>query len=407
MLHIQIGPSPLALGLLVPITKAAGFAVCIVGRPGDDSPRRYGCAGTGPEGRLGYQAVEWFEGPKSLDDLPADLLARIEVDEPLLLTCTLRDRVDQRRGFIEALLRRRPGNAETVALACENAPHQLYDEIAQICDELGVHYLRTVVNRMCIKRPPDSDGRRMVFAHSLGEWLVERPSQPCSLLDALEQVEEFEVVDDLEARLARKLWMVNGAHQALALIAWEGNTGTLRVRFPDERAWREQEDDLRAAAQDRTVSARLDHLHGAMDDALSVKHPGLVDNLGYGVKHVVAYSEHPDSIKRVLGSFLRLELTPFIETLDVRLAQPARICAARAHSVASFGFVFNVFESLAANLDAFLDAKVVRANPGSIDPLDDLQAAEAYARLVDGWMPEKEATARVLRLAEGLADHRD
>jgi len=48
----------------------AGFDVCIVGRPGDSSPREYGHAGSGPTGRLRYPEVTWFIGPATSSDLP-------------------------------------------------------------------------------------------------------------------------------------------------------------------------------------------------------------------------------------------------------------------------------------------------------------------------------------------------
>jgi hypothetical protein len=405
VLHIQIGPSPLALGLLVPFTLAAGFEVCIVGRPGDTSPAVYGYAGTGPKGRLGYHRVTWFEGPQRFEDLPSELRERLRSDEPTLLTCTLREKIADRRAFVEELIRSRPAGAETILLACENSPHDAYRDIGMICDELGVTVLRTVVNRMCIERPLDSDRRRMVSAHELGEWLVERPKEPSRVLSSLEAVEEFGVVDDIEARLARKLWMVNGAHQALALIAWHANRRSLERSLEEGDSQREAEDDLRSVALDRAVSARLSYLHAAMNEALESEYPSLEGNLDYGLEHVLAYGEHPDSIKRVLGAFLRLELVTFIEALEVRLARPARACAGLGRSVEAFKFVFDVFESLVLNLDAFLDSDRIRRDPALIDPEIDALAIKAYASLLGGWMSVEEAKERVARLTEALAGH--
>lgn len=407
MLHVQIGPSPLALGLLVPLTRAAGFDVCVIGRSGDDSPDVYGCAGTGPEGRLRLHRVTWFIGPEGVEEVPEDLLARVRSDEPMLLTCTLRDKIAERREFIEALLGMRPLGSETIFLACENAPDAVYGEIAEACRGRGVWVLRTVVNRMCIERPRDSYRRRMVFAHELGEWLFERPPGQSQILDALGVFDEVEAVDDIEAGLARKLWMVNGAHQALALIAWQANMRILRIAKEAGESEREPDDDLRESAGKPGVIARLSHLHGAMDDALKAEYPSLVKNLDYGVEHVEAYAEHPDSIKRVLGAFLRLDLTTFIETLEVRLAEPARVCARLGRSVEPFKHVFDIFEKLVVNLDSFLDSDRVRESPDAIDPADDLRAGEAYAKLLDRWMSPQEIDERVARLTEALATHRN
>jgi hypothetical protein len=321
----------------------------------------------------------------------------------MLVTCTLRDRIVERRSFIEELLRVRPPGSETTLLACENAPDGAYRELADNCKKLDVTFLRTVVNRMCIGRDPDSKGRRIVSAHELGEWLIEWPGAPSYLLEALAEVEEVELVVDIDAHHDRKLWMVNGAHQALALMARYGGTQDLRIARDDEEPDDEEKDDLRQVAQDPRVLGRLLHLHGAMDDALHWAHPALSGNLDYGLEHVVAYGEHPDSVNRVLGAFRRRDLAPFIETLEVRLAQPARICFEQGRSVAPFAHIFDAFESLVEYLDAFLDAIEVRENPDSFDPTADEWAVAAYARLVRGWNSERHAEERVARFAEALA----
>lgn len=322
----------------------------------------------------------------------------------MLVTCTLRGDIAGRRGFVEELLKERPGGAETLMLACENAPDSAYDEIAAGCPP-DVRVLRTVVNRMCIGLDPDSEGRRMVSAHPFGEWLIEQPAETSSLLDALTATPEVDVVVDIEARHDRKLWMVNGAHQALALIAWDGDARALQGLEESEPEFK-AEDDLRAAAQDLSVSARLSHLHMAMDAALSHIHPQLENNLDYGIKHVLAYAEHPDNITRVLGGFLRRELASFIATLEVRLAQPARICHELGLSVAPFELVFDIFEDLVENLDAFLDAEDIRRNPSSFDPRADEAAVQAYARLVQGWNSKEQAEVRAARFADALAASR-
>lgn len=405
MFHVHIGPSPLALGLLIPCTKAAGFGTCVVGRPGDDSPNSYGYVGTGPEDLLSYPKVDAFEGPSQYSDLSAEVRRKIESDEPLLLTCTLREMIVQRQSLVEELLRARQKDAETIFLPCENAPHSAYAQLIAVCEETGATARCTVVNRMCTEGERDSENRRMVSAHSLGEWLIERPSEPSPMLEQLEIAAEVKMIDDYKARQARKLWMVNGAHQALALMAWEGTERTLEIVDEGEGQAR-RSDDLRDAARGARVLARLSHLHAAMDDALIHEYPHLKGSLDYGLEHVIAYSEHPDSVKRVLGAFRRQDLAPFIKTMEIRLARPAEICASLGRSVAPFAYVFDVFENLCLSLDAFLDVAALRIDPGLIDPEVDKRALQAYARLVKGWTSEDEAEERVRRLARALASHR-
>lgn len=407
MFHVHLGPSPLALGLLIPCTTAAGFGVCVFGRPGDQSPSQYGLVGTGPEALLTFLKVEAFEGPDGYEDISEDVRQRIASPEPLLLTCTLREMIAERYPLVEGILRARPNGAETILLPCENAPHSTYTDLSQICDLTGALFQRTVVNRMCTERERDSENRRMVSAHPLGEWLIEQPQRPSALLDQLASgVEEVRLVDDYDARKARKLWMVNGAHQALAMMAWDATERTLGVIEGDDPVFLRRSDDLREAARRQRVSARLHHLHAAMDDALLHVYPRLQGNLAYGLEHVIAYSEHPDSVKRVLANFRRQDLAPFIETMKARLGEPAEICSQLERSLAPFTFVMDVFESLALNLDAFLDVAQLRLEPDRIDARADERALAAYAQLLGGWLSAIEVEERVQRLASALASQR-
>jgi hypothetical protein len=389
VLHVQFGPSPLALGLLIPASRAAAFDVAIIGRPGDRSPVRYGRSISGPHGRLVYTTVQWFEGPSTFDDLPDDLRARIASAEPLLVASTLRDQIIERTELVERVLRARPAGCETVVLACENAPHRAYNDIAGVADETGTLMLQTVVNRMCIASENDSDGRRLVSAHPLGEWLIERPARSMELLEQLATATEVEIVDDISARHDRKLWMVNGAHQALALMA-------RRANHPD----------LPLAARDPTVAARVSHIHAAMNDALEKVHPELSDNLDYAVAHVQAYSEHPDSINRVLGQFNRSRLASFFVMLDDRLGRPARICARNGVSTAPFVAVINQLDQLLANVDAYQDAESLRNGIAGIDPDRDVEAVRAYEDLLTDWMADQEIARRARYVEAVLAQHR-
>lgn len=403
MLHLHIGPSPLALGLLAPTTLAAGFDVCLIGPSGDKSPTEYVFSGSDPDGQFRIYRVDWFEGPQILTDLPDDLRERIGGEEPLLLTATLRDRIGDRRQLIEELLRARPGEAETTMLACENAPDPAYGEIAASCDQPGFQMLRTVVNRMCVRLPRDSEGRRVVSAHSLGEWLVERPAGESRALRILAGVPEVELVDDIDARHDRKLWMVNGAHQALALFGRQAGVRELTIPGRDDVAEDTELDDLRVHARDRGIRQRLEELHQAMVAGLQSRHEGLEDSLEYGYRHVRAYGEHPDSIDRVLGAMKRSDLAPFVVALDARLAEPARVCFELRLPLRPFERVFDIFEDLMRDLDAFADAEAVRRDPALVTAEGDRRALAAYARLLRGWTENEAAVARLRNFAKGLA----
>jgi hypothetical protein len=233
--------------------------------------------------------------------------------------------------------------------------------------------------------PRDDRRRRMVSAHPLGEWLIERPAEPSALLDQLAKATDIESVNDIDARENRKLWMVNGAHQALALMALAGGHRTLR-----------------GAARTPAVLARLAHIHGTMNEALRRVHPELEDNLGYGVKHVVAYCEHKDGISRVLAAYRRSDLTTFFENLDVRLAAPARLCAGDGVSVEPIVHVIETLERMVKNIDHFSDARELRRRTATISPERDARAIAAYEGMLSGWRPEDETARRVQNMRKVL-----
>jgi hypothetical protein len=377
------------------MTLDGGFEVCVVGKPGESSAKAFGITGSGPSGRLAYREVTWWEGPTTVEDLPEEVLRRVAGSAPLLITASLREAISARSEFIIEVLGRRPKNAETIMLACENAPHQDYEQVRGACSQAGALMLDTVVNRMCLALENDREGRRMVSAHRLAEWLVQRPggSPLPAILRALAAVNGFEVVGDIDARLARKLWMVNGAHQGLALMARRANAeGRL-----------ESADDLRQALHDPQIAARLGHIHNAMNEALRIAHPGMSDSIRYGMEHVRAYAEHPDSVARVLKALRRLELIPFLDALDERIAAPARICAAGHRSVEPFTHVIDVFLELAANIDAFEDNILARNTPISVS--DDIEVVERFRAMLSGWAADiDKQTGHFARL---LADHRE
>jgi hypothetical protein len=400
MLHINIGPSALAMGLLIPMTLDAGFDVCLIGKPGPREDTTFGISNSAPGGSLSFCEVNWFEGPSEVDELPAEVQTRIQSDEPLLITASMRAAIGARVDFIVEILRRRPSSAaETIVLACENAPHADYEKVREACTQYGALMLSTVVNRMCLELPRDLEKRRRVSAHPLGEWLIGVPEQTpgahaSKILAALASVEGFEAVNDIVARHDRKLWMVNGAHQALALMARRGNA--------DYRL--EASDDLRHALSYPPTKLCLENLHSAMNAALHMRYPTLTGSVEYGRKHVQAYAEHPDSVARVLKAFRRLELMPFLHALDDRIAAPARVCHEHGMSVEPFSHVLDVFLELVANVDAFEDNIQVRRTLISVE--SDIALVERFREILTPWADDtiEKQTGHFARL---LADHRE
>jgi hypothetical protein len=403
MNHVHIGPSALAHGLLIPCTISAGFAVAVVGRISRRDSTEYIYVNTAT-GRRWPREVDLVEGPRNLPGASRELRGMVEDQDPLLLTCSLRGAIVERRDLVVELLKGRPRGAETVFAACENTPHATYREIEELCRAEGGVPLRTVVNRMCREeKERDAENRRVVLAHPLGEWVFEAPPRPMPLLDALARVDEVEVVEDYEARKARKIWMVNGVHVALALEA--------RAAFLDsfeEDEWdagRKEEggaSDLTELARRPEVIIQLSQLHGPMNEALMRTYPALTNNLEYGKKHVLAYMEHSDLAERVLSGFNRRNLAPFIETMEERLGEPARVCFKAGCSREAFEPVLDVFEDLVSDPGAFLDAEEVRKDRDLVSKAADERAVAAYERFLTGWMPVAAVEERVARFAESL-----
>ncbi len=392
MNHVHIGPSPLAHGLLIPATLAAGFSVFLIGRPGASGPAEY----VEIDSRTGEKKtheIAAFEGPAALADTSMELRSQIGRGEPLLITSTLRDAIVPRRHLVAEILKARPKGAETLFAACENSPHPIYREIEDACVDAGAVALRTVVDRMCLEEEElDEQGRRVILAHPAGEWLFEAPDKPLPVLDAICTAGGAKAVEDYVARRDRKLWMVNGTHQALALLA----------RVAPVRRYEIDAESLSKAARRSRTMVFISHLHGPMDEALRRLYPALTGNLQFGMERALAYTEHPDKASRVLSGMKRQDLGPFILSMDERLGRPARVCFQAGCSVEAFSAVLDVFEAVASDPEAFGDALEIRRDPDLISDTIDLQAVEAYERFIGSWMSDEEVTQRLDRFAAAL-----
>lgn len=404
MNHVHIGPSPLALGLLVPCTLAAGFDVVLLGRPGASYHPEYVHVETGSGERVVRRPVA-FEGPLRLADASDAVRSRVGSDAPLLLTCTLRDAIVDRVDLVAEALEARPPGAETVFAACENSPHSAYQDLEERFAAEGVTPVKTVIDRICREEnDQDDEGRRVVLAHSAGEWLFEAPVEPLAVFEALSRVSEVALVKGLAAYRDRKLWIVNGAHLFVGLLARNAPVDEFDL---DEPARRHEEDcergeDLTETARRPEVIVHVSHLHTAMNEALERSHPDLPGNLAYGMDRVLAYIDQPDSARRVLSGFERAELAPFIATMAERIGRPAEICSENGCSVGAFLPVLDFFEDVVTDLDAFLDADLIRCDPRLVSEDADGRAVAAYRQFLEGWLPAAMLAERIERFEAAL-----
>jgi hypothetical protein len=391
--HIQLGASKLALGLIVPLTVGLGMEVHLVGRPGRDSRAEFGVSFAG-NGGLSFYEVASFKGPTTVTEMDASAREALLSPRPVLFTATLRGAIAERFQFTRELLQiRADREVETVFLACENSPAGLYERLRGEFEPRGVRFLPTMVNRICPAFIETHDPRRIVRAHPLGEWVIQGSADEGQILaDLASAVDTVQLTEDLRPFELRKRWLVNGGQLQLAILAHSAKRRSLR-----------------AAANRPGLRDPVNHFHAEANRVLEAEFPELDGNLPYAISHVIAFCEITDSVKRVLD-IRRADLAPFFRSFDARFGEPARRATAFAD-----GRTPEVFLSCLAALDYLLEQR--RAfnwqdadnprHPARLSEAADDEAAEAYAAMLSGWVPENSIGPRRDRLGIVLAAQRD
>lgn len=130
---------------MIPLSKRAGFRVCLVMREeGDALPRDdegypvYTLKCEGPTRWEDRCRVDWACAPRAVADLPEPVRSQLGSTDPVLLTATLRDGIDARAPLIEEILRARPRRGEeTVVMPCENDVPRRWSAIEELCEGTG------------------------------------------------------------------------------------------------------------------------------------------------------------------------------------------------------------------------------------------------------------------------------
>lgn len=404
MLCVHIGPGPLGLGLIVEQLERAGFDICLVGPPAraDREQRRFGIAFTDPTGGLEYRQVRWACNAASADELPAEVLALVRSSEPLLITCALGERIEERVEFVLDLAAMRPAGAETLLLACENEPHTAYASIAERAGAT-LTLCRCVVDRICSwpterstdargrvvlsERPRDGQGRRVVRAHPVGEWLVFADVASA----ALKQLVDAPCVSlageaDREGLEARKLWVVGGVHMVLALIARLAGMDVLPLDGECERDF----------------IARAQPLMRSISGALASRWPRMAPSDEYLSERIRAFVQSPDTTARVLRRLVRHDLRPLMSRVDERLGAAARAAAQAGEDCDCF------YETMALLVTVLSDRRLYYPDPTAtiLDAAIDEQALELFTGTLSGWLESRRAEALVDELRHALAGHR-
>lgn len=381
-LAVHLGPGPLGLGLVVDVLLRQGFDVCLIGKPEGKEHKEYWLAFADPDRGLQSRQVQWACNPRDVQGLGDDVTVRLRTDSSVLITCALGDKAAERDSLLREILALRPAGAETVLLACENEPDEIYAAIAQGFPD--VYYCACVVDRICSRDKPeiDSEGRRRLLVHSVAQWVIRQPQgRPHHVIEQLADADEVVATDQpLDAHKARKLWVVNGVHLLLALLARKEGLEELPL------------DDARRAAFEQLAQPLIESIL----EAVERRWPDLRRDPEFAADRVRAFCESPDSASRILRHrLIRSDLTSLMARLDTRLGSAARLATEEDVDTYWFEALVDVL------LETLRDRNAYLAEPSGAHPTaeKDEDAVELFEQFMAGWTnPERaERAARELR----------
>ncbi|MFZ1153436.1 MAG: hypothetical protein WAN93_00885 [Solirubrobacteraceae bacterium] len=392
MLCIHVGPGRLGLGLIVQQLIEADFSVCVVGH-GESEPEEYekqfAISYTDPDIGLVPEEVQWITNALAVDDLPAEVLDLLETDQPLLITCSLDAAIAARAAWIIELVERRPHDAETVLLACENDPHPAYQEVAAACGA-KLQMPPCVVDRICswaLPRRTEELSPRIVRAHPVGEWVVSCPGPIPETLEQLSRASLVQVTEcSIEGFKARKLWSVNGVHMVLALVALTAGVNELPL---DQRYTPEFLELAQPLIQAMSVGVESRWPYVGFDER-------------YASERIRAFLESPDGTARILKGYLvRSDLRPFMRRLDERLGEPARAVREAGGDVGPF------FEAMALIVEVLVDLRLYYSPEDYLllDPEIDREVLTLFEEVLSSWLNDRAASNLLKTLSRALERH--
>jgi hypothetical protein len=329
----------------------------------------------------------------TLGQLEPEALAAIKANEPMLITTSLGAAgLGHCCDLLVEIARKRPGNeaAPTVFIACENNTGPHYEKLEEQLSDLGVECRSTMVNRLCPRRFPEDDDKRLVVrADPYAEWLIQG-EDTVGALGLVADVHYVRFEPDVLPFTVRKRWVVNGTHLALALFARPVN-----------------QPSIRSAARDPERQAQIEELQ---DDMVGVLPAEWQQTLGssteYAREQLVPICRTEDDTSRILQRLSRADLAPFLEDANRKLGEPARrLVAATGHLAASFQDVFDNLHHVLLNIDYYTDAKGIRKGKVRLSKLKDREAVAAYEELLDGIVDNKTKEVRREQLVRRLHRH--
>jgi hypothetical protein len=404
MLCVHLGPGRLGLGLIVEQLGQSQLPVCLVGRPGAGAePMEYGLSFTDPEIGLEYRTVDWYSDARTAAELPEQVLDRIDSPAPLLITSALGARITERVALIAEIVDRRRFGSETVLIACENEPHDDYLDLAEKCAGRLV-LCRSVVDRICSwpititidengetiasEHPRDGESRRVTVVHPVGEWVIAAPEPKPAILAALEPAPLVRVIHgDIAPYEDRKLWLVNGVHTVLALLARLERIRQLPLHEPYRQAFLE------------TATPLMAQIAAALDD----RHPDFPRDNDYMRDRIRAFTQTPDTTARILERTLkRSDLRPFMARLNKRVGNAARASRKAGEDCEPFYQVMTLVVGVLSDRQLYYR----ESEPAPIDEDIDQDVLVMFAATLSEWLDEPRAQDLSALLERALTAHR-
>lgn len=390
--HIHIGPSPLAHGLPLVITRTLpGTMVHMIGKPGDRGAKYYQRTAYHRDGSSSHDPnipLASVTGPEG-SDVPGAVRAAITDAELVLITVSLRDHIADRADLVKAIVAESKAVREIVFISCENARTPALRDLIR---GLGPRVLcvESIVDRVCVwpdlsESPPTP---RHVIHHEVGEWILRRPETDSELISLLAQVDEVSVVEDrlFRAYQDRKSWVVNGMHLDAAI-----------------RGRAHNQPDLRRVAEDPELHAAVQQTLEVMQEACLRRHELRISS-DWATDRLRVVSQLPDSADRILRGLRRSDPVPFLAGLEKRIAEPARISAGIKPPPSMMQQLAEDLTSVLVDLEQYYDWHTLTA--GALSEQRDEAAVLAFERTLTGWVKQSVISREADRLKRELRRHR-
>jgi hypothetical protein len=278
--------------------------------------------------------AEWVDIDDLLySDSESDRVIRSIVNpDTILLTTALRDGLTPSVPFIARLIEARAHAAIDTPLfviACENRLDSTWirDEVARqtglafsrIGPSANIHFLPCISDRICSMPEYDQHADcAYVPVEPYAKWTIERAGPIRQLEEALNHVvngqRRVEFVDDIMPYRRQKLWLVNGPHLALALLARARGESAINLflRSPLNEIL------FRAVQRELAIAVRF-----ATSD--------LGDMESFNQRIFERFRDYPDVVDRVASRLRRNRLEEFVTDLDAKLGEPVRLILERTH----------------------------------------------------------------------------